>query len=146
MIENFDFTVISVTIIVVLGLIYGSKTFLGHQSTSSKALRSKMKEMEEYTVFLKKQVQTYKNKVSNAERGPQIEGSVDELGELVPDLVGQFADYLPKWAQPFAKDPEMQKWILNYIQEHPDKAKTWFSKMVGKKVAPKEAEESTMSI
>lgn len=72
------------------------------------------------------------------ERPPIIEGSVDELGGLIPELIGQFSEYLPKWAQPLIKDENAQKWIIDYVQKNPDKAKEFFGKMIGKKVDKKE--------
>ncbi len=68
-----------------------------------------------------------------------IEGSIDELGGIIPELIGQFGEYLPKWAQPLIKDENAQKWILDYVQKNPDKAKEFFGKMVGKKIDKKES-------
>lgn len=133
MLENIDITAISITIISVIGIIFTSKVVLGHQGTTNKAVKQKLKDMEDYTEFLKKQVRVYKNKVSNSERGPQIDGSLDDLSELLPNLISQFGDYLPKWAQPLIKDKNTQEMLLKYVQENPEKAKMYLGKLIGKK-------------
>jgi len=40
---------------------------------------------------------------------------------------------LPKWAQPLLKDKNTQEMLLKYVQENPDKAKQYFTKLIGKK-------------
>jgi len=46
------------------------------------------------------------------ERGPQIDGDINELDEILPNVVSEFADFAPKWLQPILKDTESQQWIL----------------------------------
>lgn len=128
-----EITPIIIVIIASIGGYFISKVMLSHFSTGSKYLKGKMKEMEDYIAYQKKMIQHYKNKASNMERPPQIEGDIDELGGILPDLVGQFADYLPNWAQPLVKDPKTQQWLLEYVEKNPDKAKEWFGKLIGKK-------------
>ena len=146
MLENLDITAISITIIAVIGIIFTSKVVLGHQGTTSKAVRQKVKDMEDYTEFLKKQVRVYKNKVSNSERGPRIDGSLDDMGELLPNLISQFGDYLPKWAQPLIKDKNTQEMLLKYVQENPDKAKQYLGKLIGKKDEPQQEQSNFDSL
>jgi len=136
-----DITAIAVTLIAVIGLVLGSKVFLSSQTTGSKYLKLKMKEMEDYNEYLKKQNRTYKSKISGIERGPRIDGDISELGGILPELITQFSNYVPKWLQPFVNDPKAQEWIMKYVQENPDKAKEWFGKIVGKKIAPGEKKD-----
>ena len=143
---TFDITPIIVGIAVVIGGYLTANVMIKHKDSSSKYTKSKMKEQDEYVEFLKKQMRTYKAKASNIEKGPQIEGDVSELGGLIPELVGQFGDYLPKWAQPFVKDPDMQKWLFEYIEKNPDKAKQWFGKIIGNKHAAKKEESTSNEI
>ena len=133
-----DLTPIIITFTAIVGIVLTSKTLLTHFSSGSKYLKNKMKEMEDYTAYQKKMIQHYKNKASNMEKPPMVEGNVDDLGGILPELIGQFGEYLPKWAQPLIKDENAQKWILEYVQKNPEKAKSFFGKMVGKKVGIKE--------
>jgi len=70
-----------------------------------------------------------------------IEGNADELSGILPELIGQYSEHLPKWAQGLVKDPETIKWITEYISKNPDKAKEWFGKLVGKKIGVKNESE-----
>ncbi len=137
-----DLTPIIITIVASIGIIFTSKTLVSHFSTGSKYLKSKIKEMEEYTVYQKKMIQHYKNKASNMEKPPQIEGDIEELDGILPEIVGQFAEYLPKWAQPLLKDQNAQKWLLEYVSKNPEKAKEFFGKMVGKKIGKNKEENA----
>lgn len=142
-----DLTPIIIAVVLVSGAVLTSRALLMHFSTGSKYLKNKMREMEDYTAYQKKMIQHYKNRASNMERPPIIEGSVDELGGLIPELIGQFSEYLPKWAQPLIKDENAQKWIIDYVQKNPDKAKEFFGKMIGKKVDKKESGDfETLSV
>ena len=77
------------------------------------------------------------------EVAPQFDGEGSELGDILPDIIGEFGSFLPKWAQPFLKDPEMAKWAIEYAGKHPDTAKKWFGKMMGKKGTPTNDENQT---
>lgn len=127
-----DLTWIIISITGIIGALLGSKMVLNHQTTGSKYSRSKVKELEEYTEYLKKQMRVYKNKASNIDRGPSYEGNIEEIDSVIPNIVGEFADYAPKWLKPILKDKESQKWILDYIGKNPDKAKEWFGKLTKK--------------
>jgi len=140
---EFDITPIAVTLIAVIGIVLGSKVIMAHRESGSKPLKNKIKEMEEYEKYLKKQSTIYKNKANSIEKGPQIEGDPDELGDLLPDIVGSFSEYAPKWLQPMLKDTESQKMILKYVQENPDKAKQFFGKIVGKKIGANKEESNS---
>ena len=141
-----DITAIAIAIIAVIGIVFAGKTILNHQNQGSKYTKSKIKEQDEYVLFLKKQIQVYKNKASNMQKPPQIDGDIDELGDILPDIVSQFSQYAPKWMQPFLRDENAQKWILDYVTKNPEAAKKWFGKMVGKKIGTKENETTADDI
>lgn len=132
-----DLTAVSISVVALIAIVFASKILISNQNQGSKYVKLKMKEMEEYAAYQKKQIQVYKNKASNMEKPPQVEGDIDELGDIMPELVSQFAQYAPKWVQPFLKDENAQKWILDYVQKNPDTAKKWFGKMIGKKIGVK---------
>jgi len=139
----FDITFIAITCIVGIFALFAAKIFLGHQGTGSKYLKMKMKEMEDVIEFQKKQVMRYKNKASQMEVAPSFDGD-GELTDFLPDIVGQVGDFLPKWAQPFLKDPEMVKYAIEYAGKHPDVAKKWFGKLVGKKSGSEEPKDGKL--
>ena len=140
MLETIDFTSVSIAVIAVVGGVFGLKAVLGHQDSSAKSLKSRIKVMEDNEKWLRNQVQKYKNKASNMERGPQLDYDESDLGGSLGSMLGEFSDFLPKWAQPLLKDPETSKQIIDYLQKNPDKLKSIFGRVIGKK---NEEEKST---
>jgi len=88
---------------------------------------------DDYIDELEDKVKHYKNKASNMERGPSVEGDIGELDAILPELIGSFESYAPKWLKPFLKDKNMQTWLIKYAGEHPETV----SKYVGKMLKPK---------
>lgn len=88
------------------------------------------KSQDEYIEELQDSVKHYKNKASNMERGPKVEGNMDEIGEILPDLVSQFAPFAPKWLKPLLGNPQTQAWIIEFAKKNPEKVQGMLSKMV----------------
>lgn len=128
-----DYTVIAVSFMIMGGACLICKIILNSNESKSKVSKSKMHEMEEYIVFLKKQMQIYKNKASNMERGPELEGNIGDLGGLIPDFIGQFSEYAPKWLQPFLKNQDIQAALIQKVKDNPEKFSALFSKLIGQK-------------
>jgi len=128
-----DISLVIIGIVGTIGAIFLTKMVLTSQNTGSKYLKAKMKEMEDYTLYQKKMIQHYKNKASNMEKPPVFEGDPEDIGGLIPEIIGDFSDFLPKWAQPLLKDKQSQQMIIKYLTENPDKAKSLLGKLVGKK-------------
>ena len=143
MLENIDFTSISIAVAVVIGGYFVTKLALNRQDSNKKVWKDKEKEMNEYIIFLKKQMQVYKNKASNMERGPELEGDLGELGSLIPNFIGEFSEYAPKWLKPFLKNQDIQAALITKVKENPEKFSDVFGKLIGKKGEKKESEEST---
>jgi len=87
----------------------------------------------EYIEELESKVKHYKNKASNMERGPNIEGDMSELDQILPELIGSFENYAPKWLKPFLKNKDTQSWIIKYATDHPENVSNWFGKLVKSK-------------
>jgi len=121
-----------VLVVLIVGLagIFIARIFMNRPELRDKHQKKIEKMQDDYILELEEKVRKYKNKSSNMERGPQLEGSVDELDQILPNLVNEFKPYAPKWLQPLLGDQNTQKWIVKYLQEHPDKLKQYFGKMV----------------
>jgi len=120
---------LSARIIVNRGVKTGSGTVKAVKENYDKILKSQGDYIEE----LEDSVKHYKNKASNMERGPKVEGDVNELDAILPELVAEFAPYAPKWLKPFLGNKDTQQWIIKYVKDNPDKAKEWFGKVVKSK-------------
>lgn len=113
-----------------------------HYKKISKLDKDYTKRLEEENEELEKELRSLQNSLNRRERGPSIEGEPDELSDILPSLVEEFAPHAPKWMRPFLGDKEMQEWIIKYASEHPDKAKEWFSKFIGKKTGGKNEQKT----
>lgn len=91
------------------------------------------KSQDLYIEELEETMRHYKNKASNMERGPRIEGNIEELDTIMPNLVKEFAPFAPKWLKPFLGNEDMQKFIVDYATKHPDKVQGVVSKLIKKK-------------
>jgi hypothetical protein len=110
---------------------------------SSKSQKKLQQLDNEYIEELEHKVKQYKNKANNMERGPQVEGNVSELDDILPDLFGSFEQFAPKWLKPFLGNKDTQKWLMKYAQDNPDKVKSLVGKMVKKKIAKSDNPEAT---
>lgn len=134
----FQWTIIgivaSVTVFTIPRIAMITKTF------SSKSQKKLQQLDNEYIEELEHKVKQYKAKANNIERGPAIEGNLSELGDLLPNVIGQFSDYAPKWLKPILAQPEAQKWVLEFAEKNPDKIGEIFGKLIRKKGSPKQEE------
>jgi len=124
-----------VLVVLIVGLsgVFIARILMNRPDLKDKYQKKTEKMQDEYILELEEKVKKYKNKSSNMERGPQLEGNIDELDQILPNLVNEFKPYAPKWLQPLLGDSSTQKWIVKYLQEHPDKLKQYFGRMVKKK-------------
>ena len=91
------------------------------------------KSQDLYIEELEETMRHYKNKASNMERGPRIDGNIENIDEIMPNLVKEFAPFAPKWLKPFLGNEDMQKFIVKYAQENPEKIQGVVSKLIKKK-------------
>lgn len=117
----------------VVGAVVIAKIFVYRPKLQDKYLKKTDKLRDEYIDELEEKMRFYKNKSSSMERGPVVEGEIGELDAVLPELIGSFEQYAPKWLKPFLKDKNMQTWLIKYGQEHPETV----SKLVGKMLKPK---------
>ena len=135
-----DFTMIAIAAMVIVPSAMIARILMNKGETGVKYLRSQLKMQDELIAELESQCRKYKNKASNNERGPQIEGDLSELDTIIPNVVSEFGDYAPKWLRPLLKNPDAQKWILDYVGKNPDKASELFGKILKKKGQTKTGE------
>jgi len=125
--------ILSVTIPLAISIIITAKIIMNRPKLATRYAKKIDDIRTDYILELEDKVKHYKNKASNMERGPTIEGDVSELDAILPELIGGFENYAPKWLKPFLKDKNMQSWLVKYAQEHPETV----SKYIGKMVKPK---------
>lgn len=152
---SFDLTWVAITAIIVTAFLVAPKIVQKTSKFEQENYKKRhnlqnayIKDLEEDNEALKKDVVSLKRSAAQKERGPSVEGEVSELDNILPDLVSEFAPFAPKWIQPFLSDKGAQKWIIDYLQKNPDKAKDWFGKFIKSKNSKQnvEKEEDRLSV
>jgi hypothetical protein len=130
--------ILSITLPLATAVIIGAKIAMNRPKLASKYARLIDKEREDYIEELQDSLKHYKNKASNMERGPKINGSPEEWSNLLPDVLGNFGDFAPKWLKPFLNNKEVQSVLVDKIQKDPDKFAGYFSKLIKNSTAKKQ--------
>ena len=130
--------IIAITVPIVIGAAVTARIVMNRPRMQEKYSRKIENIRNEYIDELEDKVKHYKNKASNMERGPSIEGEIGELDQILPELVSGFEQYAPKWLKPFLKNKDTQQWLIKYATDHPDKVSGWFGKMVKSKGSKQE--------
>jgi len=125
--------ILSYTLPIGIAAVIITKIFMNRPELQSKYYKKTDKIRDDYIIELEDSVKHYKNKASNMERGPSVEGDISELDGILPELLAGFETYAPKWLKPFLKNKDTQAWIIKYATDNPDKVSGWFGKMVKSK-------------
>ena len=129
----FDFNYLFISVAVIVAIVLAPKFIQMNRITSSKSMKGLQKLDQEYIEELEYKLKQIKNTLNKAEQGPRVTGDISELSSLLPDIVGQFSKYAPKWLQPILSNPESSKWIMEYVEKNPEKASELFAKFIRKK-------------
>jgi len=126
-------TILAITIPVSVGAVLASKIAINRPKTADK-YRSKLDRSRElYIEELEEDLKDAKNAMNSRERGPKVEGNIGDLENLLPELVGNFDSFAPKWLKPFLRNKEIQNVLISKVKENPEKYVGMFSKLIGKK-------------
>ena len=93
-----------------------------------KILKKQNSHREEYTKQLETQKRSLQNKLNSMQRGPQVEGDIDDMGGIIGSLLPQLTGHLPKWLSSIlASNPELLKEgaakLKAYADENPEQVK-----------------------
>ena len=122
--------------IVALSAIVMAPKFVQNLTMSSTKSQKKLQMLDdEYIKELEFQLKKVKIKLNNSQKGPQVQGDLSELGDLLPEVLENFQGMAPNWLKPFLKNKDMQGWIMKYVQENPEKAGEMFGKIVKKTIS-----------
>ena len=107
-----------------------------------KILKKQNSHREEYTKQLETQKRSLQNKLNSMQRGPQVEGNIDDMGGIIGSLLPQLTGHLPKWLSSIlASNPELLKEgaakLKAYADENPEQVKQILGRFL--KTGPKTA-------
>lgn len=127
-----DYTLVLAVGVVGIVAIILTKILRKSSDYELKLIKKEFKALEAYTAGLEEENKSLKTTMSRRERGPSVppEGN---LLELLPNLLGDFGSFAPKWLRPFLGNKEIQSAILQKVQENPEKFAEMFGKLIRKK-------------
>jgi len=133
------YEILSYTVPLAIGGVLSARILLNRPKKIDKYTRKLDNSRELYIEELEDDLKTAKTKLSARERGPKIEGNLGQLNELIPELLGSFESFVPKWLKPIIANKDIQSTLIKKVQEDPEKFANLFSKLVGKKANADEA-------
>jgi len=93
----------------------------------------------------KKKNRSLQNKLNSMQKGPEL-SEIGDLDGVLPDLLGQVENILPKWATKFLKsNPDIVNSVIQYAKDNPDKAKQLIGKFVKIKPQTTAIDQAAMS-
>jgi len=100
------------------------------------------KQQEDYIGEVERKNRSLQNKLNSMQRGPQVEGNVDDLGGIIGSLLPQITSHMPKWMSSIVtSNPELLKEgaakLKEYAEEHPEEVKQILGRFL--KTGPKAA-------
>jgi len=127
------YEILSYTVPIAIGSVLSARILLNRPKKIDKYTRKLDNSRELYIEELEDDLKTAKTKLSARERGPKVEGNLGQLNELIPELLGSFESFVPKWLKPIIANKDIQSTLIKKVQEDPEKFANLFSKLIGKK-------------
>jgi len=127
------YEILSYTVPLAIGSVISARILLNRPKKIDKYTRKLDASRELYIEDLEEDLKTAKHQLSARERGPKVEGEIGQLSELLPDLLGTFESFVPRWLKPIIANKDIQTTLIKKIQEDPEKFGNLFSKLIGKK-------------
>ena len=135
-------TVLSVVLPVSVCSVLIARIWRKNAILDPKILKKQNSHREEYTKQLETQKRSLQNKLNSMQRGPQVEGDIDDMGGIIGSLLPQLTGHLPKWLSSIiASNPELLKEgaakLKAYADENPEQVKQILGRFL--KAGPKAA-------
>jgi len=129
-------TILSITLPLSIGAVVAAKIAINRPKSADKYRGKLDRSRELYIEELEEDLKASKNAANSRERGPHIEGKLGDLENLLPELVGSFDNFAPKWLKPFLRNKEIQSVLIEKVKQDPEKYAGYFTKLIGKKKEP----------
>lgn len=136
-----DFTTLGMVGIIAVCILFGTSRLPQFRENSTKLLKTRIKERDERIEELLSSVKSYKNQYYNLlnkiEREPEVDmqgdlASADGIKAILPSILPALGDYLPKWAQPFMKNPQIAGMFVDFFAKNPKMAMDMLGKFMPK--------------
>lgn len=136
--DNFSIAIIMASI-TILGTLIVSKIVPKYSQNEAKTYQKMakldkdyIKKLEEDIDYLENEIKSLNGSLNRTQKGFKVEGKPDQWSEILPDILGNFGEFAPKWLQPFLKNKEIQGALMEKVMANPDKFAGIISKFIGK--------------
>ena len=130
-------TILSIVVSMSVCAVLIARIYRKNASLDPKITTKLRKQQEEYISEVERKNRSLQNKLNSMQKGPEL-SEMGDLDGVLPDLLGQVENILPKWATKFLKsNPDLVNTVINYAKENPDKAKELIGRFV--KIKPQAA-------
>ena len=137
-------TILSIVLPVSVCSVLIARIYRKNAALDPKITNKLRKQQEEYITEVERKNRSLQNKLNSMQKGPEL-SEIGDLEGVLPDLLGQVENILPKWATKFLKsNPDLVNTVVNYAKENPDKAKDLIGKFV--KIKPTSKAVSDASV
>jgi len=127
------YEVLAYTLPLGVGAIIAAKIILNRPKSADKYQKKLDSSRERYIQELEDDLHDAKQTMNSRERGPKMEGDIGDLANLLPEVIGNFDSFAPKWLKPFLRNKEIQSVIIEKVKNDPEKFAGIFSKLINKK-------------
>ena len=121
-------TVLSVVLPVSVCSVLIARIYRKNSALDPKITHKLRKQQEDYIGEVERKNRSLQNKLNSMQRGPQVEGNIDDMGGIIGSLLPQLTGHLPKWLSSIlASNPELLKEgaakLKAYADENPEQVK-----------------------
>lgn len=137
-------TILSIVLPVSVCSVLIARIYRKNAALDPKITNKLRKQQEEYITEVERKNRSLQNKLNSMQKGPEL-SEIGDLEGVLPDLLGQVENILPKWATKFLKsNPDLVNTVVNYAKENPDKAKDLIGKFVKIKPTTKTVSDASV--
>ena len=124
------YEILAITLPIAFGAVLASRIALNRPKSADKYKTKLDNSRERYIEELEDDLHDAKQSLNSRERGPKISGDMNQMEMLLPELVGSFSDFAPKWLKPFLGNKAIQTALIEKIKADPDKYAGYISKLL----------------
>jgi len=133
-------TILSVVLPLSVSGVLIARIYRKNAALDPKITNKLRKQQEDYIGEVERKNRSLQNKLNSMQRGPQVEGNIDDMGGIIGSLLPQLTGHLPKWVSSLiTSNPELLKEGATKLKEYADKNPEQVKQILGKfiKTGPK---------
>lgn len=130
--EIINLTWIAITLIMAFAGVILTKNILNLTKEGSKWAKQRSNMQSTYIDDLETKVKKLQGSLKRQEVGPKYDED-SSFSDIIPSLIGDISQFLPKSLQPLLKDEGLQKVLIKQVMDNPDQFKGIIKGLLKKK-------------